>query len=433
MTLLLRYVLEAEIGRSANGVVYRARQRGGDGRTVAVKRLHHAGCVDVATAVREAEVLGALGHPNIVPLLEVAPEDQGVALVFAYAAGGSLADELGRAGRLTQERLATVILAIASALQAAHALGVVHGEVKPANVVFSGSGEPLLADFGAARWRSAGGDQPTVGAATYLDPALLDHPQPHPTNDLYGLAVTCFEALAGVPPLKGATAHEVVDRADRGDHADLRSLAPQVRPQVAAVVQRALARHPRDRYQGVAAFAAALREALDEPPAGRGPVAAETSPAATFGVPPIRVLPTPAGDRFRAAAPIATAPVAPADGERGRGDGSAPTRRGRVGHTDAVTRRRTGGRRWPPSRVGAAALAPVAVTVLLAELVLLEPAAARLAVALQAPPALLVLGCVSRRWSSRARPTSRGVDGPHGAARSGCPRVPEDRPPPGPR
>ena len=152
MTSVGDYDLEHQIGAGASGTVWKAHQRGPVARVVALKRLRAGGgAADLARMRREATVLTELDHPHVVRVLEVLHDGDGVAIAMQFAPGGSLADLLAERGRLTPGQVVAVAAPVADALASAHRRGVLHGDVKPANILFTSDGEPLLGDFGVAR------------------------------------------------------------------------------------------------------------------------------------------------------------------------------------------------------------------------------------------------------------------------------------------
>jgi eukaryotic-like serine/threonine-protein kinase len=231
------YDIEGVLGHGAMGDVLLARQRRAGGRRVAIKRVTAAAPAHVAHLRREAMVLAALDHPNVVRLIDVVPDEAGVCLVMAYAAGGSV-EQLARRRRLSQSETVAVVTAVADALASAHRRGVVHGDVKPSNILLTADGVPLLADFGVARLP---GEQLRAGTPQYADPSG----DQGATADVYALAVVAYELLTGRRP--------------DGPPAPVGYMAPDVGPALATVIDRALAARPEDRYAGAEAFAMALR------------------------------------------------------------------------------------------------------------------------------------------------------------------------------
>jgi hypothetical protein len=229
---------------------------------VALKRLRAgSGAFDLARMRREAEVLSDLDHPHIVRVLEVVPDGDGVALAMQLAPGGSLEDLLLERTILAPGEVVAVAAPIADALASAHRRGVFHGDVKPANVLFTSDGEPLLGDFGVARTLGRVTSGHIGGTPEYLAPELLDGGQPDPRADVYSLAVVCYRALAGVPPFSGAAPLAVVRAADRGAHRRLETVAG-VPPALARAVEQAMDRDPVRRFGSADGFARALRAAV---------------------------------------------------------------------------------------------------------------------------------------------------------------------------
>src|SRR5262245_40610343 len=259
------YQLERQIGAGAAGAVWKARQPGPVPRVVALKRLRAgSGAFDLARMRREAEVLSDLDHPHIVRVFEVVPDGDVVALAMQFAPGGSLEDLLLERTTLAPGEVVAVAAPIADALASAHRRGVFHGDVKPANVLFTSDGEPLLGDFGVARTLGRITSDHIGGTPEYLAPELLDGGQPDPRADVYSLGVVCYRALAGLPPFSGAAPLAVVRAADRGAHRRLETLAG-VPPALARAVEQSMDRDPARRFGSADAFARALRAAV--PPA----------------------------------------------------------------------------------------------------------------------------------------------------------------------
>jgi Protein kinase domain len=256
------YELERQIGTGASGTVWRAHRRGPVDRVVALKRFRvGAGSRDLERLRREATLLTELDHPHVVRVLEVLHDGDGVALAMQLATGGSLSGLLVERGRLAPGEVVAVAAPVADALASAHRRGVLHGDVKPANVLFTSDGEPLLSDFGVARTLGATTSDHVSGTPEYVAPELLDGARPDPRADVYALGIVCYEALAGQPPYRGPTPIAVVRAADTGHHPRLESLAPAPEA-LAAAVERAIDRDPARRFGSAEAFAQALRAAV---------------------------------------------------------------------------------------------------------------------------------------------------------------------------
>jgi eukaryotic-like serine/threonine-protein kinase len=254
------YVLHQRIGVGAAAEVYRAEPVGAPGRVVAVKRLRvDAPRRAVEELRREAEAMARLAHPSILRILDLVPDGDGLALVLPLAPGGSLADRLATGtGGLAPVEVADLGARLAGALAAAHNLGLVHRDVKPANVLFDAEGQPLLSDLGTARLTSE--LAPVAGTAEYLDPALAEGAAPGPRTDVYGLGVTLYEALAGVPPYAGSTPGQTLAAAASGIHVPLgeRVDAPAA---LVDTIERAMHRDQAGRFATASELAGRLDEA----------------------------------------------------------------------------------------------------------------------------------------------------------------------------
>jgi serine/threonine-protein kinase len=207
--------------------------------------------------LREAESIGRLRHPNIVTLHEL---DEGAGLmVLEHLPGGTLAETLARGGPLGPASVRRLALDVLAGLGAAHRSGIVHRDVKPANVFFDGAGNAKLGDFGAAHLLDFGHTQTGsfVGTLAYLSPEQITGGGIGFPADLYGLGATLYEALTGQPPFLGP---DIV-----GQHLSESPALPSARrPGLAAahdqILLRALAKAPADRFPSTDAMAEAIAE-----------------------------------------------------------------------------------------------------------------------------------------------------------------------------
>ena len=258
------YILRELIGRGATGAVWRAAWGNApDDRSldVAVKRLSVPESEpDQERLRREATALARLDHPNIIRVREVIDDGPGIALVLDLADSGTLADRLRAEGPLSTSEVQRMLGPIASALQAAHDAGLVHRDVKPANVFLTTAGHALLGDFGiahdAARTQLTRTDL-AIGTAAYLDPEVLNGADPGPASDQYAFGVVLYEALTGKTPFGGAVPMAILRAADEGqftplDRADFGPLAE--------VVERAFARDPNARFASMTSLAEFVAE-----------------------------------------------------------------------------------------------------------------------------------------------------------------------------
>ena len=286
------------LGFGATGEVWRATETA-TGETVALKRLRaDADPAAVRALRREATALASLDTPYIVRLRQVV----GDILVLDHAPGGSLAALLSRRGDLQPGEVVTVAAPLAAALAAAHAVGLVHGDLSPSNVLFTADGMPLLSDLGLARFTGERVDA-VSGTAEYVDPVVAAGGPPGPASDVWALAAICHHMLAGSPPHAGGGVDHVLAAAVAGARAPLGLLAPRASRSLVAVVEAALSADP-SRRPTAEAFATALQRA--QAPA---PVRLAGAPPVSAPVPDVRethVVPRP------------TAPPAPTPARRRR-------------------------------------------------------------------------------------------------------------------
>jgi hypothetical protein len=262
--LLDRYVLERRLGSGGAGVVWRANDRLLQ-RPVAVKLLHPELTHDPAAAARfrsEASSAAKLTHPNAVIVYDIGRDRGRDFLVMELVDGPDLA-ELIADGPLAADTTAYLGAAIASALGLAHQRGMLHRDVKPANVLLDAAGVPKVADFGIARALGEATARLTapgsvMGTARYLAPEqLLDGPLDGRV-DVYALGLVLHEALTGRAPWGSGTALEIATRRLSGDLRPPSTIRSDIPPGLDAVIQRATRREADDRYPDGAAMAAAL-------------------------------------------------------------------------------------------------------------------------------------------------------------------------------
>ncbi len=261
------YELAEVIGEGAFGAVYRAVQPS-IGREVAIKVVRPELADDPRFVQRfeaEAQLVARLEHPHVVPLYDFWRQPGGAYLVFRLLRGGSLAD-LVTDGPLPIERVTRLVDEISGALNAAHALGVVHRDVKPANVLFDETGNSYLADFGIAVAVGDNGEEQldlrSAGSPLYASPEQARDGVATAASDQYSFAVLLWEALTGCAPFAGSTATEVL-RAKLGVPVPpLTELRPDVPAALDQVLRRATAPHPADRYPNISELARAWQVGL---------------------------------------------------------------------------------------------------------------------------------------------------------------------------
>jgi Protein kinase domain len=266
------YRIEGVAGRGGMGIVYRATDLALE-RVVALKFIS----ADLASApgfrerfAAESRTAASLDHPNVIPIFHAGEHDGVLFLVMRYVEGEDLRSELQREGRLEPERAARIIAQIASALDAAHASGLVHRDVKPANVLLGADDHVFLTDFGLTKRLITDADETKtgelVGTLNYVAPEQVRGEPVEPRTDVYALGCVLFHVLSGrVPfPLEGNEAKL---------WAHVSESPPQVSSVVGvpaafdAVIARAMEKRPSDRYETAGEVGHAALEAAA--PAGQ--------------------------------------------------------------------------------------------------------------------------------------------------------------------
>ncbi len=189
------YILEYQLGTGGHGSAWVAREEA-SGEYVTVKLVQLSSPHQRDPAFNEAAALAAIDHPHVAPFYGMVDLDGGLALVTAFADGGSLADLLAARARLTPGEVVTICAPLAEALSEIHSRGLVHGDVKPANVVFTGDGRPMLTDLGLSR---VVGEHPGATPGFAAAEIAAGH-WPSPAADVYSVAALACVALTGQFP-----------------------------------------------------------------------------------------------------------------------------------------------------------------------------------------------------------------------------------------
>src|SRR5436190_4004852 len=258
-----RYRLLERIDEGGAGEVWRARDEKLD-RNVATKLL--APAADDAFRARfadEARRAAAVVHPNVFTVFDEGRDGADAFMVMELVPGKTLREIVAERGPLPPHEVARLIRQVAGALDAAHAAGVVHCDVKPANVIVDPEGVAKLTDFGIARAARDRDEQELLGTARYIAPERIEGGPVTARTDVYGLGLVAYELLTGRPAFDGATSEELVRERPIGPPPSLRLARVGIDDRLDAIVGRALATVPDRRYASAGAFARAFSEVAD--------------------------------------------------------------------------------------------------------------------------------------------------------------------------
>ena len=258
-----RYRLVEHIDRGGAADVWLAHDERLD-REVAVKLL--GAKADDAFRERftqEARRAASVTHPNVVTVFDEGQEGDDAYMVMEYVRGKTLRELIAERGPLPPHETSRLVAQIAAALDAAHGAGVLHLDVKPANVIVTDTGIAKLADFGVATAAHGEAERELVGTARYVAPERIEGQAPTPRSDVYGLGLVAYELLAGRPAFQGVETDDLLRLRLEGAAPSLRSARIGIAPELDAVVAKALEREPRDRFASAGQFASAFRSAAE--------------------------------------------------------------------------------------------------------------------------------------------------------------------------
>jgi len=261
MTELGKYELHEQLGKGGFGTVYRATDTT-LGRDVALKVLHPQLTIDpdfLEKFREEARLVSALGSPNIVTIHELGEEEGRTFIAMSYMSGGSLAQRLEKQKTIPLSEALKVIKQTCNGLRLAHRKGLVHRDIKPGNILFDEEGNAVIGDFGLARAIQKSSDSVRssyggVGTPSYRPPELWEgKPPADESTDIYSLGCVLSEMLTGEKLFDGDTTNEIITK----HLAKPPQISKDLSPEVAALLEKALAKKQADRYQSALSFSAA--------------------------------------------------------------------------------------------------------------------------------------------------------------------------------
>lgn len=260
------FVLLGRLGAGGMGVIYHAIDRD-LGRHVALKVMKKSlgDNPDFVKSFRqEARSAAALNHPNVVQIYSFGQHDGQPYIVMELVSGGGLDELIDKQERLDEVEALKIHIEVAEGLKAASAVGLVHGDIKPANILFGANGEAKVVDFGLASFigQQREDEGQVWGTPYYIAPEKARKKKVDYRSDIYSLGATMFHALSGRPPFDGATPLDVVLARLRSAAPDIASLREDVHPETAAMIARMLEREPIMRYPSYPALLYDMREAL---------------------------------------------------------------------------------------------------------------------------------------------------------------------------
>lgn len=260
------YLIRGTLGEGSSAVVYLA-HRDGDGQVVALKVLRPQLTADAQFRrrfLREARTAAEVTHPNLLPVLDQGEIDGRVFLVIAHAPGGSLATVILENAPLSLDRTLSIADDVAAGLDALHAAGIVHRDVKPSNVMMLADGSAALADFGLAKGRAYTAltsiGRP-LGTLAYLAPERVRGGEATVASDLYSFGCLVYECFSGALPFRDTNLYQLAFAHLGREPQSLMSIRPDISRYVDEVVLGALAKQPADRPISARALVESLNAA----------------------------------------------------------------------------------------------------------------------------------------------------------------------------
>lgn len=318
-----RYQIEALLGQGGMSAVYKATDPNLK-RVVAVKLIHPHLSSDrefVRRFEEEAAAVAQLRHPNIIQVYDFNHDGDTYYIVFEFVPGETLQDRLKRSHAaerpLPLEETIKIAANTAEAIRYAHSRGLIHRDLKPANIMLNVTGQAILMDFGIVK--ILGGTQHTatgavMGTARYMSPEQIKGERIDARTDIYSLGVVLFEMVGGRPPFEADSAMTLMMMHITDPVPDLAQIRPGVPADLVAVINKALAKDPAQRYQTAAELVAALGDIRPDGPAAGATVVEQPAIDSTYvestpvALPPEQTFAEPAAAATREAPPASVVP-----------------------------------------------------------------------------------------------------------------------------
>lgn len=304
-----RYRIVRSLGTGAMGTVYLARDES-LGRLVALKTFHRVAGSDPhdrelqrKRLLREAKAAGTLSHPNVVTIYDVLERDETVYIAMEYVEGVSLEKRLASGGPFPWDEAVEILTQVASALDHLHDRGIVHRDVKPANILITTGGRVKITDFGVARPDDPTQTQETsvFGTPQYMAPEQIRGEAPDARTDVFAIGILAYEMLTGARPFSGNTVAEVTHAILYEPTPPPEERHPSVTPTLSRILERSLSKEPTERFRSAGQMIRALRQAIGLGSGSIGvppsPEELDTAATAALGPRPDRLPDSPASRR----------------------------------------------------------------------------------------------------------------------------------------
>lgn len=271
-TKIGKYNIHSELGRGATAVVYLGEDQFND-RKVAIKVVTPDEGMGEEEARRfeklflnEAAMVGKMSHPNIVGVYDAVIEGENRYIVMEYVGGGSLKKFCNETNLLPVRQAVLIIFKACRALDYAFQNGVIHRDIKSANILLSERDDIKISDFGTAQISQATHTQIDgfVGSPAYMAPEQINEEPPSVQTDIYSLGVTMYELLAGRLPFQAANSVAMINKILNEDATPLKTIRPDIPDELVAIVEKAMARDPAKRYPAWYAMARDLAETFPQ-------------------------------------------------------------------------------------------------------------------------------------------------------------------------